>query len=147
MIHMHITRLFSRLLAWVGLLAVAASGFFGPLPGRLTAADQFSARVVVVCGSLLCATGLLLTSVEPNLYLLFLTYGEIFGISWSFVYIALFEIVPRYFIKHRSLATGPLKMGTVAGIVFISPICMSSSAYSIWMEGSFYRSWVYRLHC
>lgn len=107
--------------AWVGSVAVAACGLFGPLSGRLT--DQFGARVVVICGSLLCSTGLLLTSVVPNLYLMFLTYGGIFGIGSSFVYIALFEIVPRYFMKHRSLATGLMAVSTGAGIVLISPIC------------------------
>ena len=99
---------------------MAASGIFGPLSGRLT--DYFGARVLVICGSLLCSTGLLLTSLVPSLYLMFLTYGGIYGCGSSFVYIALFEIIPRYFVKHRSLATGVITMSTGASIVVMSPI-------------------------
>lgn len=102
-------------------MAMAAAGLFGPISGRLT--DHFGARVMVVCGSLLCTAGLLFTSLVPSLYLIFLTYGGIFGIGSSFVYIATFEIVPRYFVKHRSLATGLIAMGTGAGLVVMSPIC------------------------
>ena len=104
-------------------MAMAASGIFGPLSGRLT--DYFGARVLVVCGSLLCSAGLLVTSLLPSLYLMFVTYGGIYGCGSSFVYIALFEIVPRYFVKHRSLATGLISVSTGASIVIISPICQA----------------------
>ena len=104
-------------------MAMAASGIFGPLSGRLT--DYFGARVLVICGSLLCSAGLLLTSIVPSLYLMFVTYGGIYGCGSSFVYIALFEIVPRHFVKHRSLATGLISMSTGASIVLISPVCQA----------------------
>lgn len=109
--------------AWVGSLAFAAPGLFGPLSGRLT--DQFGARAVVICGSLLAAAGLLLTSYVPSVFLMFLTYGGIYGCGSSFVYIALFEIVPRYFLRHRAMATGLMAMSSGAGFVIISPICQA----------------------
>ena len=107
----------------MGSLAFAAPGLFGPLSGRLT--DQFGARAVVICGSLLAAAGLLLTSYVPSVFLMFLTYGGIYGCGSSFVYIALFEIVPRYFLRHRAMATGLMAMSSGAGFVIISPICQA----------------------
>ena len=109
--------------AWMGSFAMASSGLFGPIAGRLT--DRFGARAVVVCGSLMSATGLLLTSLVPNLYLMLLTYGGIFGFGSSLIYISIFEIVPRCFIKHRSLATGLITMSTGASLVVMSPVCQA----------------------
>ena len=102
---------------------MSATGLFGPISGRLT--DRFGARIIVICGSLLCAAGLLFTSLVPSLYLMFLTYGVIFGCGESFVYIALYEIVPRYFVKYRSLATGLLTMSVGGALVVMSPVCQA----------------------
>ena len=107
----------------MGSFAMASSGLFGPIAGRLT--DRFGARAVVVCGSLMSATGLLLTSLVPNLYLMLLTYGGIFGFGSSLIYISIFEIVPRCFIKHRSLATGLITMSTGASLVVMCPVCQA----------------------
>ncbi|XP_020603963.1 monocarboxylate transporter 10-like [Orbicella faveolata] len=107
--------------AWVGSLAVASAGLFGPVAGRLT--DRFGARAVVISGAVLSTIGLLLTSLVPSLYLMLLTYGGIFGCGSSLVYIAVFEIVPRYFVKRRSLATGLVTMSTGAGLLVMSPVC------------------------
>ncbi|PFX29709.1 monocarboxylate transporter 13-like isoform X2 [Stylophora pistillata] len=102
---------------------MAAAGLFGPVAGRLT--DCFGARAVVICGSLISATGLMLTSIVPNLNLMLLTYGGIAGFGSSLIYISVFEIVPRYFIKHRSLATGLITMSTGASLVVMSPVCQA----------------------
>lgn len=107
--------------AWVGSLAVASTGLFGPVAGRLT--DRFGARAVVISGAVLSTIGLLLTSLVPSLYLMLLTYGGIFGCGSSLVYIAVYEIVPRYFVKRRSLATGLVTMSVGAGLVVMSPVC------------------------
>lgn len=109
--------------AWVGSLAVASAGLFGPVAGRLT--DRFGARAVVISGAVLSTIGLLLTSLVPSLYLMLLTYGGIFGCGSSLVYIAVFEIVPRYFVKRRSLATGLVTMSTGAGLLVMSPVCQA----------------------
>ena len=109
--------------AWVGSLAVASAGLFGPVAGRLT--DRFGARAVVISGAVLSAIGLLLTSLVPSLYLMLLTYGGIFGCGSSLVYIAIYEIVPRYFVKRRSLATGLVTMSTGAGLLVMSPVCQA----------------------
>ena len=107
--------------AWVGSIAMSACGLFGPLSGRLT--NHFGARIVVASGSLLSASGLLLTSLVPSLFLMFLTYGGIFGFGLSLVFIAVFEIVPRYFVKYRSVATGIITMSTGGALMVMTPVC------------------------
>lgn len=109
--------------AWVGSLGLAALGLFGPISGRLTV--KFGARVVVVFGSVFVAVGLLLTSFVKSLFLMFLTYGGIFGFGTSLVYIALFDVVPQYFLKHRTIVTGLLAMSTGGGMVVMIPICQA----------------------
>ena len=100
---------------------MSASGLFGPLAGRLT--NHFGARIVVACGSLICAGGLLFTSVVPGLHLMFLTYGGIFGFGSSLVYMAIYEIVPRYFVQNRSVATGIITMSVGGALVVMTPVC------------------------
>ena len=109
--------------AWVGSLALASAGLFGPVAGCLT--NRFGARAMVISGAVLSTIGLLLTSLVPSLYLMLLTYGGIFGFGSSLVYIAVYEIVPRYFVKRRSLATGLVTMSVGAGLLVMSPVCQA----------------------
>ena len=102
---------------------MASAGLFGPIAGRLT--DRFGARAVVISGAVLSTIGLLSTSLVPSLYLMLLTYGGVFGCGSSLVFIAVFEIVPRYFVKRRSLATGLVTMSTGAGLLIMSPVCQA----------------------
>ena len=102
---------------------MASAGLFGPVAGCLT--NRFGARAMVLSGAVLSTIGLLLTSLVPSLYLMLLTYGGIFGCGSSLVYIAVFEIVPRYFVKRRSLATGLVTMSTGAGLLVMSPVCQA----------------------
>ena len=102
---------------------MASAGLFGPIAGGLT--DRFGARAVVMSGAVLSTIGLLLTSLVPSLYLMLLTYGGIFGCGSSLVYIAVYEIVPRYFVKRRSLATGLVTMSTGTGLLVMSPVCQA----------------------
>ena len=102
---------------------MASAGLFGPVAGRLT--NRFDARAVVISGAVLSTTGLLLTSLVPSPYLMLLTYGGIFGCGSSLVYIAVFEIVPRYFVKRRSLATGLVTMSVGVGLLVMSPVCQA----------------------
>ena len=102
---------------------MASAGLFGPVAGRLT--DRFGARAVVTSGAVLSIIGLLLTSLVPSLYLMLFTYGGIFGCGSSFVFIAVYEIVPRYFVKRRSLATGLVTMSVGAGLLVMSPVCQA----------------------
>ena len=104
----------------MGSSAIAASGLFGPVAGRLI--DRFNARAVVISGALLCVGGLFLTSLVPDLYLLFLTYGGMYGFGSCLVYISCYVIVPKYFVKRRSLAIGLVSVSTGATLLVMGPV-------------------------
>ncbi len=63
-------------------------------------------RAVSCLGSLLFGAGLLLSSIAPNLPVLFLTYGLMFGIGSSMVNFSGVLILPNFFKYRRGLAFG-----------------------------------------
>ena len=118
----------------MGSLAFAATGLFGPLAGRLT--DRFGARTMVICGALLCTAGLIFTSFAPSLYLMFFTYGVMYGLGACLIYISLYVIVPRYFVKRRSLAIGFITASTGASLVVMGPV-VQALKYTFGWRGAF----------
>ena len=106
--------------AWVGSLAISSSGIFGPVAGKLC--KRLGPRLMVICGTLLSVAGLLLTTQVPSISWMYLTYGGVFGLGSSAIFISIFLEVPKHFIKRRSLATGLIAMGPGGGLFVMSPI-------------------------
>ncbi|XP_031570060.1 monocarboxylate transporter 12-like [Actinia tenebrosa] len=118
--------------AFVGSLAISCTGFLGPVSARLI--DRFGCRVMMICGGLTCAVGLLSSSFSPNIYVLFLTYGICFGFGTSFVYMAAFQLIPLYFERHISFATGLASAGPGIGLLLMSPVVQSLLNYFHWRK-------------
>lgn len=95
-------------------------GLYGPLIGRLY--HRFGARLVTFLGSMICIVSLCVTSKVSNLYLMFLTYGTLFGFGSGCIFIVTYIAVPRYFSKWRSLSLGLIAMGPGGGLFIMSPI-------------------------
>ena len=106
--------------AWVGSIAMTGVGLYGPLIGRLY--HRFGARFVTFSGSMICIVSLIATSKVSNLYLMFLTYGALFGFGSGCIFIVTYIAVPRYFTKWRSLSLGLIAMGPGGGLFIMSPI-------------------------
>ena len=94
--------------------------FFGPLAGKLC--DRFGPRVVTVVGALVSVIGLISTSQAQSLFVMYFTYSTVFAFGGCCVYTAVFVIVPKYFLKRRSLATGMIASGPGAGTFVMSPL-------------------------
>ena len=120
--------------AWLGSLVILSVGLYGPLAGKLN--DRFSSRWVAIFGGLLCAAGTGASSQAPNLDVLFITLGFVFGLGACLVFVSLYLIVPKYFIKRRSLALGILSMGPGAGLFLISPLIQTLMETYTW-RGAF----------
>lgn len=99
---------------------MAMSTMWCPLIGRLC--DKFSCRVIAVVGGLLCAAGLFTTSLAPNLDVMFVTYGLIFGVGSSACIHTGFVEVARRFEKRRALATGVVSVGWSLGTLGMGPL-------------------------
>lgn len=108
--------------------------FFGPVAGKLC--DRFSPRVVAVLGGFISAMGLVSTSQARSLFVMYLAYSVIFGFGACCVYTAVFVIVPEYFRKRRSLATGMIASGPGAGTFVMSPI-LALSIEELGWRGAF----------
>ena len=108
------------LAAWVGSLAVSSSGLLALITGKLC--TIFGPRLVIATGAVLCAGGLLLTTQVTSITWMYLTYGGLFGLGSSCIYIATFVEVPKHFIKRRSLATALIAMGPGGGLFIMSPV-------------------------
>lgn len=106
--------------AWVGSIAMMGIGIYGPLIARLY--HRFGARVVSFVGALICVFSLAVTSKVTNLYLMYLTYGLLFGFGSGGIYLVTYIVVPRYFIKWRSLSLGLIAMGPGGGMFIMSPV-------------------------
>lgn len=108
--------------------------FFGPLAGKLC--DRFGPRVVTIIGALVAAIGLISTSQAQSLFVMYFTYSIIFAFGGCCVYTAVFVIVPKYFLKRRSLATGMIASGPGAGTFVMSPI-LALSIEGLGWRGAF----------
>ena len=104
----------------VASLGMALYTFLCPVAAKLS--TRFGCRVVMVCGGLTSALGLLGSSFAPNLDVLYLSFGVMVGIASSLVYMAAFQIVPLYFDKHRDIATAMASLGPGAGVLVMSPV-------------------------
>ena len=108
--------------------------FFGPLAGKLC--DRFGPRVLSIMGALVSAVGLLSTSQAQSLYVIYFTYSILFAFGGCCTYSAVFVIVPKYFLKRRSLATGMIASGPGAGTFVMSPI-LALSIEELGWRGAF----------
>lgn len=106
--------------AWVGSLAMMGIGVFGPIIGKLY--HRFGARVVTFAGSLICVIASIATAKASNLYIMFVTYGILFGFGSCGIFLVTYIAVPRYFIKWRSVSLGLIAMGPGGGLFVMSPL-------------------------
>ena len=95
-------------------------GLYGPLIGRLY--HRFGARIVAFSGSIICVVSLVATSQASNLCVIYVTYGALFSFGSGGIFIVTFIVVPKYFMKWRSLSLGLIAMGPGGGLFIMSPI-------------------------
>jgi MFS family permease len=90
--------------AWIGSFQYMCYLCLCPASGILT--QYFSFRPVVLLGSILLCLGLLLSSFVNDIPLFYLTYGLIFGTGVSLLFMSSVLVLPIYFQRHLTTATG-----------------------------------------
>ena len=73
-------------------------------------------------GTVISMGALLVTSRGTSIYFIMISYGVIFGVGSCFVFLPLYLVMPRYFIKRRSLALGLVATGPGGGLFVMSPV-------------------------
>uniref|UniRef100_A0A1B0D0H6 Major facilitator superfamily (MFS) profile domain-containing protein n=1 Tax=Phlebotomus papatasi TaxID=29031 RepID=A0A1B0D0H6_PHLPP len=106
--------------AWIGSLFMAMPLLSGPIASFLT--DRYGCRRVTVVGSILAATGFMISAFSTSMEMLFFTFGILAGFGLSLCYVAAVVIVAYYFDKRRSFATGLSVCGSGIGTFIFAPL-------------------------
>ena len=89
---------------------ISLSFLLGPFTGAL--ADRVGPKPVALLAAGSLGTGLLLTTVVPNIWLAYICYGLFVGLAIACGYVPMVAVVGGWFEKRRALALG----ASVAGI-------------------------------
>ena len=104
--------------AWVTALAAGVSDGFGMVPAVL--GNRFGFANVIMFGGLTCAVGMFSSSFAPNIYILYLTYGLVWGFGSCLSYCSPLFLLPRFFRARFGLANGIVFLGAPVGTFVLS---------------------------
>ncbi|XP_067928354.1 monocarboxylate transporter 14-like [Watersipora subatra] len=107
----------------------------GPVVGALV--NKFGCRAVGISGSLISASGFLLSSVAPTITVFHFTYGVMGGIGFGLMYLPSIVGVGYYFKKKRGLVVGVSVCGTGIGTLCLAPLAKIILAYYGWRSAHF----------
>ncbi|MFW6003216.1 MAG: MFS transporter [Halanaeroarchaeum sp.] len=93
----------------------------GSVPGG-TVVDTIGARRSALLASGLVVGGLGGASLATNFFVLLGWYGVVTGLGMSLLYVVAYTAVPRWFGRHRGLATGIASSGLGIGLLLIPPL-------------------------
>lgn len=113
-------------ISWLSSFALFIVFAFAAPAGLL--ADKFGPTIPIVCGSIIELVALFMISLCKQYYQFFLAQGFLLGIGMSFIAIPASGMVPRYFNRHRGIASGISVAGSSLGGV-IWPIVMDQLLY------------------
>jgi len=102
-------------------LGMIILGLISLLAGRMM--DQMGPRVLLIACSLFLGVGYVLSSLVQSLWHLYLFYGFLAGIGMSGAWAPTMSVVPRWFVKNRSLMSGIMASGPAIGIALFPLLC------------------------
>ncbi|XP_013400915.1 monocarboxylate transporter 13-like [Lingula anatina] len=105
--------------SWVGSIQIAMSWIIGPIASALS--DRIGHRAVAITGSIFAAVGFGVSSLAPNLSVLYLTYGVMTGLGFGLMYFPSIVSVQDHFEKRKSLAMGIAMCGSGVGTFSMAP--------------------------
>lgn len=90
--------------AFVGSLSLATTFLVSPI--ATIAVSKYGIRNTMLTGVIFETAGLILASLSSRIWQLFLTQGVLFGTGMGMLFVPVAAVVPQWFDKRRSLATG-----------------------------------------
>ena len=84
--------------------------------------NRFGFRLTTLFGGLSCICGLSLSSLAYNIAIMYATYGVLFGLGGSCLFVSCYVVTSQYFEKRRSIATGIIASGSGIGVIAVAPI-------------------------
>lgn len=95
--------------------------YTGSVPGG-TVVDTIGARRSAFLATVLVVGGLVGASASSRFVVLLGWYGVVTGLGMSLLYVVAYTAVPRWFGRHRGLATGIASSGLGIGLLVIPPL-------------------------
>ena len=77
--------------------------------------NQFGFANVIMLGGVICAVGMFTSSFAPNIYVLYLTYGLVWGFGSCLCNCAALFVLPHFFSARIGLANGIVFFGAPVG--------------------------------
>ncbi|KAJ0067974.1 hypothetical protein NL108_014224 [Boleophthalmus pectinirostris] len=105
--------------SWITSCTIAMFHIGAPAASAMTL--LFSQRVVIVIGGLLCASGMLLASLDLSLPCLYFTMGILQGTGISFSWIPANSMVSHYFVRWRPIAYAIASSGECVFAIIFGP--------------------------
>lgn len=121
--------------ALVGSLALGTTFFLSPVSGILT--DKIGLRATTFIGGVLMTVGMTLSSfLFRDIYVLYLTYGIMFGLGAAFAYTPTIAILGHYFKRYLGKVSGFVTSGSSIFTVILPPV-LSWLLKEYGLEGTF----------
>lgn len=83
--------------------------------------DQYGTRRMLVVGTVVLCSGLVLTSLATSLVVLVVGYGVVTGLGLSVVFVVSYATVPRWFDRRQGFAAGVASSGLGVGMLVVAP--------------------------
>jgi len=111
-------------------ITISLSFLLGPFTGALT--DRVGPKPVALLAAVSLASGLLLTTVVPNIWLAYICYGLFVGLAIACGYVPMVAVVGGWFDERRALALGVSVSGIGLGTLVASPLAAALISTTSW---------------
>lgn len=111
-------------------ITISLSFLLGPFTGAL--ADRIGPKPVALLAAASLASGLLLTTVVPSIWLAYVCYGVFVGFAIACGYVPMVAVVGGWFERQRSLALGAAVAGIGLGTLVASPLAAALIEATSW---------------
>lgn len=111
-------------------ITISLSFLLGSYTGAL--ADRIGPKPVALMAAASLTTGLLITTIVPNIWLAYLCYGLFVGFAIACGYVPMLAVVGGWFERQRSLALGASVAGIGLGTLVASPVAAALIDATSW---------------
>ena len=113
--------------AWVTAMASGSMHAFGMISAFL--GNRLGFANVIVLGGVVCTVGMVSSSFATNVYLLYLTYGLVWGFGSCLCYCSALFLLPQFFRARLGLANGIVFLGAPVGTLVYSVLIQKLLSY------------------
>ena len=111
-------------------ITISLSFLLGPFTGAL--ADRIGPKPVALLAAASLATGLLLTTIVPSIWLAYVCYGAFVGLALACGYVPMVAVVGGWFDRYRTLALGVAVAGIGLGTLVANPLAAALINATSW---------------